>query len=58
MTVIWKMNDQATLHPSHEEGLCLLAEFDGPILVDSEEENDNQTIIDRDMNWKDFYPRT
>ena len=59
MTVIWKRNDQATLHHSHEEGLCLLAEFDGPVLVDSEaddnmkvytEENDNQTIIDSDMN--------
>ena len=57
-----------TLYPSHEDGLCLLTEFDGPVLVDSEaddnmkvyteEENDNQTIIDRDMNWKEIYPRT
>lgn len=63
-----KENDQATLHPSREEGLCLLAEFDGPVLVDSEaddnmkvyteDENDNQSIIDRDMNWKEIYLRT
>lgn len=45
----------------------MLAELDGPVLVDSEaddnmkdytqDENDNQTSIDRDKNWKDFYPR-